>query len=178
MMFTATRCAFAVWLSAPLIAASLPAQTPVLADSDVVVAGIAASKPRKVVEDVLGSPDSISGTEWFPDLHYPGLTVSFTESGRAACMDFPMSSLATTTIAGLPRRTTTGFGWPLLGRESFRSRSEYSVVATSQPPNKRVKLAAECLGGTIAVVRQHSSVSCLSVGAPGKVGRRSLRASR
>ena len=82
MMFTATRCAFAVWLSAPLIAASLPAQTPVLADSDVVVAGIAASKPRKVVEDVLGSPDSISGTEWFPDLHYPGLTVSFTESGR------------------------------------------------------------------------------------------------
>ncbi len=45
-------------------------------------------------------------------------------------------------------------------------------------PNKRVKLAARCLGGRIAFVRQHSSVSSSIIGAPGWAGRRSLRASR
>ena len=46
-------------------------------------------------------------------------------------------------------------------------------------PNKRVKLAARSLRGRIAVVRPYSFIMSGSItGAPGKVGRRSLRASR
>jgi hypothetical protein len=45
-------------------------------------------------------------------------------------------------------------------------------------PNKRVKLPARPLRGRIAVVRPYSSVERLIVGAPGMLGRRSLRASR
>ena len=55
--------------------------------------------------------------------------------------------------------------------------------ATGEPlvltlPNKRVKLAARSLGGRIAFVRPYSSVSSSISGAPGRAGRRSLRASR
>ena len=45
-------------------------------------------------------------------------------------------------------------------------------------PNKRVKLAARPVGGTIAVVRPYASVERLIIGSPGGAGRRSLRASR
>jgi len=45
-------------------------------------------------------------------------------------------------------------------------------------PNKRVKLAARCLRGRIAFVRQRSPVPDLITGAPDRPGRRSLRAIR
>jgi hypothetical protein len=46
------------------------------------------------------------------------------------------------------------------------------------PPNKRVKLAAPLLRGRILIVRPFSSMSSSITEAPGKVGRRSLRAFR
>jgi hypothetical protein len=70
-------------------------------------------------------------------------------------------------------RTTGGGSLPKvrLARPNRVSRSE-------RPPNKRVKLAARSLRGRTAVVRQCSSVERLITGAPGRAGRRSLRAGR
>jgi hypothetical protein len=45
-------------------------------------------------------------------------------------------------------------------------------------PNKRVKLPARSLRGRIAFVRLYSSVERSIIAAPGRVGRRSLRAVR
>jgi len=46
------------------------------------------------------------------------------------------------------------------------------------PPSKRVKLAAQCSRRRIEFVRLYSFVERLIIGAPGKAGRRSLRAVR
>jgi hypothetical protein len=60
--------------------------------------------------------------------------------------------------------------------ESFWRSSRWEGYMNSQSlrlrPNKRVKLAARLLRGTIPVVRQHSSVNNAIIGAPGRAGRR------
>jgi hypothetical protein len=57
-----------------------------------------------------------------------------------------------------------------------------SMLRNSPPvaarPNKRVKLPARSLRGRIAFVRPYASVSSSIIGAPGRAGRRSLRAVR